>query len=238
MQTQTETEISDQRQRLDAWLADVYSRQPELQKNGELEAGYPYWGEIETIVGRAFDQQAVRQLSAASVRSLLFFVSRSDECGCIIAWLRPGTGTPFSNIGNLTYDDFVFLCDKALAEPDDFCDYQLVACFQKLAVLNDQDEGLLERFFYLKADSYTRRMVIHAFAKFSHRKAIPLVEQLWSTDDCEFAKLTCLCSLEPFPEARALLSDYIKQYQDRFPMADEDCRRTHVDRLLMAIGGK
>ncbi|MCA9035953.1 MAG: hypothetical protein KDA91_12535 [Planctomycetaceae bacterium] len=238
MQTQTETEISDQRQRLDAWLADVYSRQPELQKNGELEAGYPYWGEIETIVGRAFDQQAVRQLSAASVRSLLFFVSRSDECGCIIAWLRPGTGTPFSNIGNLTYDDFVFLCDKALAEPDDFCDYQLVACFQKLAVLNDQDEGLLERFFYLKADSCTRQMVIHAFAKFSHRKAIPLVEQLWSTDDCEFATLACLCSLEPFPEARALLSDYIKQYQDRFPMADEDCRRTHVDRLLMAIGGK
>ena len=238
MQTQAETEISDQHKRLADWLADAYSRQPDLPKNGEFEAGYPYWGAIETIVGRVFDQQVVRQLSAASVRSLLFFVSRSDECGCIIAWLRPERGAPFSNIGNLTYDDFVFLCEKALAEPDDFCDYQLVTCFQKLAFLSEQEEGLLERFFCLKTDSYTRRMVVHAFAKFSNRKAIPLIEQLWSTDDCEFAKLSCLCSLEPFPEARALLSDYLKQYQDDFPIADEDYRRTHVDRLLMAIDDK
>ncbi|WP_339613163.1 hypothetical protein [uncultured Rubinisphaera sp.] len=236
MQTQTETVISDQRKQLDAWLADSYSRQPDLPKNGELEAGYPNWGEIETVVSRVFNQQSVRQLSAASVRSLLFFISRSDECGCIIAWLRPETDTPFSDIGNLTYDDFAFLCEEALSEPDDFCDYQLVTCFQKLAVLSDHDEDLLERFFYKKMDSYTRRMVIYAFAKFRYRKAIPLIKQLWSTDDCEFAKLSCLYSLEPFPEARDLLSRYLKEYQDRFPIADEEYRRTHVDRL-MAIEG-
>ena len=237
MQTRTETQISEQRQRLDAWLSDAYSRQPDVPKNGELEAGYPHWGEIETIVGRVFDQQVVRQLSPASVGSLLFFISRSDECGCIIAWLRPDTGTPFSNIGNLTYDDFVFLCEKSLCAPDDFCDYQLVTCFQKLAVLNANDEELLEGFFSRKTDSYTRRMVVQAFAKFRHRKAIPLIQQLWSTDQCEFAKLSCLCSLEHFIEARALLSGYLKEYQDRFPVAEEDYRRAHVDRL-MAIEGK
>jgi len=34
-----------------------------------------------------------------------------------------------------------------------------------------------------------------------------------------------------------LLSGYLKEYQDRFPVADEDYRRTHVDRLR-AIEGK
>ncbi len=235
MRTQTENQISEQRQRLNAWLSDAYSRHPFVAKNGELEAGYPYWGEIETLVGRIFDEQVVRQLSPASVASLLFFISRSDECGRIIAWLRPFTGTPFSNIGNLTYDDFVFLCEKAISDPDDFCDYQLVTCFQKLAVLNANDEKLLEDFFSTKTDSYTRRMVVHAFAKFRHRNAVPLIQQLWSTDECEFAKLSCLYSLEPFIEARTLLNGYLKEYQDRFPVGEEDYRRAHVDRLMAIV---
>lgn len=237
MQTQLEAEISDQRQRLDSWLSDAYSRQPDAPKNGELEAGYPCWSQIGTLVGRVFDEQVIRQLPVTCLRSLLFFISRSDECGCIIAWFRPETGTPFSNIGNLTYDDFIFLCENALSEADDFCDYQLVTCFQKLVVISANDESLLEGFFHRKTDSYTRRMVVHAFAKFRHRKAIPLIQQLWSTDECEFAKLSCLYSLEPFVEARDLLSGYLKEYQDRFPVAEKDYRRTHIDRL-MAIEGK
>ncbi|TWT62742.1 hypothetical protein [Rubinisphaera italica] len=64
MQTRIETEISDQRQRLDSWLSEAYSREPDAPKNGELEAGYLYWGQIETLVGRVIDEQVVRHLCA------------------------------------------------------------------------------------------------------------------------------------------------------------------------------
>ena len=237
MQTKIENDVSYQRQQLDVWLSDVYSQCPEAPKNGELEAGYPNWGQVETLVGRIFDKQLVSQLSRVAVRSLLFFISRSDECGRIIAWLCPETGTPFSNIGKLSYDDFACLCAQALAEPDDFCDYQLVNCFQKLPDLSPDDEALLEAFFHSKTDSYTRRMVVHAFAKFRLGKTIPLIRQLWNTDNCEFAKLSCLYSLEPFPESRDLFSHYLKEYQDRFPVTEEKYRVTHVERLL-AVEGK
>lgn len=229
--TQIESEFVNERRKLDAWLNDAYSDWPDVPFNGEHDAGYPNWGDIETLVGRVFDERLTTKLSNDAVRSLLFFISRSDECGCIIAWLSTRTETPLSGIGDLTYDDFIFLCTKALAEPDDFCDYELVACFQKLSNLNANDETILRRFFDTKTDSYTRRLVVHACAKFQLAATIPMVEQLWATDDCEFAKISCLYSLEPFPEFRSLFDRYVIEYQSLFPTAEADYRQTHMEQF-------
>lgn len=184
------------------------------------------------MIAQIFDTRVTSKLSDDAVRSLLFFISRSDECGCIIAWLSTTTGTPLCGIADLTYDDFVFLCDRSVTEPDDFCDYQLVACFQKIDTLCTDDQTLLKRFFHSKKDSYTRRLVVHAFAKFQLADAIPLIEQLWAADDCEFAKISCLYSLEPFPEFRSLFDRFLIEYQTLFPVAEADYRQTHMERFL------
>ncbi len=224
-----ENAIADQRQQLDSWLADAYAAWPNASFNGEHDAAYPNWGDVENLATQIFDNRLTSRLSDDGIRSLLFFIARSDECGRIIAWLYTTTGTPFSGVGDLTYDDFVFLCNHSVSEPDDFCDYQLVACFQKLETLNADDQALLKKFFHSKTDSYTRRLAVHAFAKFKLPDAIPLIEQLWTTDDCEFAKISCLYSLEPFPEFRSLFDRFLIEYQSSFPVAEADYRQTHME---------
>lgn len=235
MYPEIENTVASERQRLDLWLSDAYARYPDTPKNGELEAGYPYWDEVEILMGRIFDEQMIVHLSFEAVQSLLFFISRSDELGRIIAWIHTETGTPFSNIGQLSYDDFIFFCQRALAAPDDFCDYQFVNCFQKMTDLSPNDESLLEDFFQRKTDSYTRRLVIHALARFQRPKTIPLIHQLWVADDCEFAKLSCLYSLGPFPESRDLFRRYLNEYKERFPEPNANYRKKVLERLLAII---
>ncbi|MEZ6130352.1 MAG: hypothetical protein R3C59_16840 [Planctomycetaceae bacterium] len=228
---QIESQIADERRKLDSWLADAYTAWPDASFNGEHDAGYPNWGDVENLAAQVFDNRLTSKLSDGCVRSLLFFISRSDECGRIVGWLYTTTGTPLSGIGDLTYDDFIFLCNRAVSQPDDFCDYQLVACFQKLETLNTEDQALLKSFFHAKADSYTRRMVVHAFAKFTLADTVSLIEQLWATDDCEFAKISCLYSLEPFPECRSLFDRFLVEYQSSFPVAEADYRQVHMQRF-------
>jgi len=198
---------------------------------GEHDASYPNWHEIETLVGEIFDDCRMSHLSSNAVRSILFFISRSNELGRIIGWLYPNAGTQLSGVGKLTYNDFIYLCEQALVEPDDFGDYQLVACFQKLDSLTDCDMAILKQFFETKTDSYTRRLVVHAFAKFQLPETIPLIKQLWASDNCEFAKISCLYSLEPFPESRMLFDRYLMQYQSLFPTRDADYRQTNMERF-------
>ena len=69
-------------------------------------------------------------------------------------------------------------------------------------------------------------------AKFKLPETVSLVEQLWATDDCEIAKLSCLYSLEPFPEARSLFEHFLKEYQSLFPASEADYRQAHMQRLL------
>lgn len=228
---QLETEIAIERNKLDAWLTESYSHMPNTPYYGEHDASYFGWSEIESLVGTIFDNNLTTKLSDCAVRSLLFFISRSDELGWLIGWLYPNTGTQLSGVGNLTYDDFIFLCERAVAEPDDFCDYQLVACFQKQHKLSDSDKALLHRFFDTKTYSYTRRLVVHAYAKFQLPETIALIENLWATDDCEFAKLSCLHSLESFPESITLFNRYLLQYESQFPINETDYRQSHMDRF-------
>jgi hypothetical protein len=226
-----EIQIVSEREKLDSWLMNSYAHRPDKTFHGENDASYPGWYEIEKLVGKIFDNVLTTKLSDNAVRSLLFFIARSDEIGRIIGWSYPNTGTQLSGVGNLTYEDFVFLCERAITEPDDYCDYQLVACFQKLNELTHNDLALLRLFFNTKTYSYTRRVVVHAFAKFKLPEAITLIENLWATDECEFAKLSCLHSLGTFPESRPLFDRYLLQYQSQFPIHEADYRKSHMERF-------
>lgn len=223
-----ETEIARERVDLDAWLAESYAGIEGQRYYGERDASYDGWGKIESLVGRVFDQSLTQQLNQASIESLLFFISRSDEIGCIIAWLSKGP--PFSGCGNLSYPDFLFLCEQALLRPDDFCDYQLASCFRKCESLGDREIAILQRFFR-KNYSYTRRTVLHVFEHFGLPQLVELATILWQTDDCEFAKLSCLHALKTVSAARDIFDAYLKEYQNTFDIGAEDYRQSHMRQL-------
>lgn len=225
-----EEDIARKRADLDAWLAETYAGRESERYSGELDASYAQWTAIETLAGSVFDQERLQHLSPAAIDSMLFFISRSDECGRIIAWLTLKKGSPLSHCGKLRHPDFLFLCEQALQRKDDDCDYQLVTCFQKCESLDEQAVGLLQRFFHKQA-SYTRRMVLHVFEHFAHPQAIPLAVHLWESDDCEFAKLSCLYALKKFPEAKEQFELYLQEYQNAYDVEAEEYRRTHMRRL-------
>ncbi len=222
-----EQDIARERVDLDAWLAESYAGIESQRYNGERDAGYEGWGRVESLVGRVFDLALTQQLNPSCVESILFFISRSDELGHIIAWLTPG---PFSGCGNLSYPDFLFLSERAVARPDDFCDYQLVCCFFKCESLVNREIELLHQFFR-KRDSYTRRMVLHVFEHFALPQVVDLATNLWQTDDCEFAKLSCLHALKAMPDAKELFEAYLQEYQNTFDIDAENYRQSHMRKL-------
>ena len=195
-----------------------------------MDASYRGWPSIEAIVGAVFDQNLTQQLSKSSLDALLFFISRSDECGRIIAWLSTMTGSSFSVCGDLSYQDFVFLSEQALAYEDDYCDYQLAASFRKCESLDERAISILNQFFR-KQESYTRQTVIHVFQHFGLPETIELAIELWRTDDCEFAKLSCLHALKHFPNAKPVFDGYLKEYQNMYDVHSEDDRLSHMRQL-------
>jgi hypothetical protein len=223
-----ENEIARERGDLDAWLAESYAGIEDQRYYGERDASYDGWGRIESIVGRVFDAALTQRLSAASVESLLFFISRSDELGRIIAWLS--NEPPFSWSGNLSYPDFLFLSEQAVIRPDDFCDYQLASCYQKCGSLGDCEIDVLRRFFQ-KRDSYTRRTVLHVFEHFRMPEVVDLATALWQSDDCEFAKLSCLHALKTMPDARHIFDAYLREYRKTFDVDAEEYRQSHIRQL-------
>ena len=230
-----ESEIARERGELDAWLAESYTGIEDQRYYGERDASYEAWARIESLVGRIFDDALTRRLDRASVESVLFFISRSDEIGSIVAWLSDEP--PFSWCGNLSYPDFLFLSEQALVRPDDHCDYQLASCYRKCDSLGDREIGTLQRFFQ-KRDSYTRRTVLHVFEHFGLPQVVDLATTLWQTDDCEFAKLSCLHVLRTVPDARHLFDAYLREYRNTFDVDAEDYRQSHMRQLTArAVGG-
>ena len=225
-----EHDIARKRRELNEWLAAAYSGEVERQYCGEMDAGYPHWIDIQTLAGSVFDLGLAQRIGKSSIDSLLFFISRSDEIGVIIAWLSPIVGTPLSGCGNLSYPDFVYLCEQALIRNDDYCDYQLAACFRKRDFLDDRAISVVHRFFN-KNDSYTRRMALHTFEHFSLPQAVELAQELWHTVDCEFAKLSCLHALKRFPDAKLLFDRYLQDYRNTYDVDAEDYRRSHMLQL-------
>ena len=233
--TQTiEGEIARERADLDAWLAESYAGREDQRYYGENDASYDDWGRIDSVVGRVFDQALTQRLSKASVDSVLFFISRSNEIGRMIAWLSKGP--PFSWCGDLSHPDFLFLSEQALLRPDDDCDYQLASCFRKCDSLGHREIDILQGFFR-KRDSYTRRTVLHAFEHFGLPQVVDLATTLWQSDDCEFAKLSCLHALKNVPDARHTFDAYLQEYRSTFDVDAADYRRSHMRQLTAGRAG-
>jgi len=227
-----EDQIFQQRKKIDAWLLEAYADKPDQCYYGEMDASYPDWGDVERLVGSIFDEGLLTKLSDRATGDILFFISRGEELGRILGWFLSNFEHPLSGVGKLSHSDFIFLCNCALRQKDDFCDYQLVCCFQKQTTINEYEERVIHDFFHKKTDSYTRRMAIHTLAKFKCRSVVDLIKNLWGTDDCEFAKLSCLHSLEPFVESQVLFRKFLSEYQVAFPIEAANYRQVHMKRLL------
>jgi hypothetical protein len=135
-----------------------------------------------------------------------------------------------SGCGNLSYPDFLFLCEQAIARPDDYCDFQFAACYGKLESLGEREIDVLQRFFQ-KRDSYTRRTVLHVFQQFGLPQVVDLATTLWQTDNCEFAKLSCLHALKTVPTARHIFDAYLQEYQTTFDINAQEYRQSHIRQL-------
>ncbi len=223
-----EAAIAEHRVRLDRWLAQTYGSQQPLNYNGEVDCDYEYWGTIETMVGNLFDRRLTQHVSQVSLDSLMFFISRNEEVGCIIAWLS--RGGPFSGVGDLTVSDFLYLCDASLSRPEDYSDYQLAACFHKVPELSRRHIDLVLRFF-ARDDAYTKRMAIDVLAAKQYDDIPSLAEQLWSHDDCEFSKLSCLYALKETDNGSSLFNRYLTQFKELFDIDASKHLPTHIKRL-------
>jgi hypothetical protein len=224
-----ERRIAGEREKLDTWLRGAYADCEELRYCGEMDASYRNWGNIEALVGQVFTSGTLTQLSRGAVDSILFFISRSDEIGCIIAWL--GIDSRFSGCGDLSYADFSFLAGESLRRAEDYCDYQIAACYRNLQQLSDGDVNVLKKFF-CRTDSYTRRVALHSLQHFRHPDTVELARQLWHSSDCEFAKLSCLEALKAFPEARSLFDRFLAEYRDTYDIAAKEYRQSNLRYLL------
>jgi len=227
--TTLEAAIADHRVKLDAWLNGRYDLpHGEREYISEHDCSYEYWGDIENTVGAVFDAGLTQSLSPTSLDSLLFFASRNDECGGIVAWL--GRIGPFSNVGDLTLDDFLFLCTAALVRPEDYVDYQLLNCFHKLPSLDQQHiETILD--FFARDYAYTKRVAIEVLAAKGFPDIPQLAQQLWAYDDCEFTKLSVLHALKQSESSPSLLADYLSEFKSRYDVDAHDYLQSHMEEL-------
>ncbi len=218
------------RRDLDRWLTSSYEGREEQKYYGENDASYPQWATIENVVGTVFDKQEVRQLEKDCQEAILFFISRSDELGCIIRWLATEPGSPLSGCGRLSESDFRFLCEKSLDLPEDYSDYQLASCFEKFAVLKPEYSRILLQFFN-RRNSYTRRRSLHSLARLRYPGIIDLAAALWASDDCEFAKLSCLYTLKGASGGKQLFEKFLFEFEATYDVANSTYLPGHIERL-------
>jgi hypothetical protein len=228
--SEIEVLIRESRGDLDRWLASSYEGREELKYYGENDASYPQWATIEKVVGSIFDNQSGQQLGKDCQEAILFFISRSDEIGCIIRWLSTEPGSPLSGCGRLTESDFLFLCEKSLELPEDYSDFQLASCFEKFTVLKPEYERVLLRFFN-RNGSYTRRRSLHSLARLAYPGIIDLAAKLWASDDCEFAKLSCLYTLKEAAGGKQLFEKFLVEFESTYDVANSAYLPGHVERL-------
>ena len=124
------------------------------------------------------------------------------------------------------HPDFLFLCEEAIVRPDDYCDYQLVSCYEKCESLGDREIDILSGFS--KAGLHTRRMVLHVFERFRLPHVVDLATTLWQTDDCEFAKLSCLDALRRCPTRGTSSMPIFRNTENTFDVGAEDYRQSHM----------
>jgi len=226
---QIESTLRNCRRDLDRWLTSAYEGREGEKYHGEMDASYPDWGEIENVVGEVFDHQSVQQLDRDCQDAILFFIARSNEIGCIIRWLSVVPGSSLSGCGRLSEPDFLFLCEKSLDLPEDDSDYQLASCFRKFTHLKPDYERLLLRFF-LRKDSYTRRIALQSLAHLSFSGIVELAAQLWASDDCAFARLDCLYTLKEVEGGTPLFESFLGEFEATYAGAGRSLAG-HLERL-------
>ena len=210
-----EEKISKYRKKLDQWLSDSYGDEYG-NFNGEHDIDYDGWVEIENLLKEPFESNRLKSLSEACLNDILFFISRSEEGGRIIAWLYPDQ-KQLSNIADLPFENFIVLCEHALKSTDDYCDYQFANCFQKFENLTPKLEKLLIGFFKKKY-IYTKRLSLISLAKHKFPELERYIVELWETND-EWAGLNCIhalktsgCNDDLFKKYRAILLNSNDKY--------------------------
>lgn len=188
-----EIEIENHKTALDLWLRESYG-DSYGDFYGEHDISYENWDAIEAVLKIAFEEVDLAGLSDSCLNNILFFVSRSDEGGRIIAWLYPSSQR-LSNIADISMSNFICLCKHALKSKDDYCDYQLASCFRKFHSLTADQEEILIGFFN-KNYIYTKRIALIGLAEHKAPNIEKYVTQLWELrDQEEWAGLTCLEAL-------------------------------------------
>lgn len=181
-------QIKIEHNKLDLWLKENYE-EAYGDFYGEMDASYPDWESIEILFERIIKQDELKNLSDQDLTSILFFISRSNELGRMIAWLSQNNN--LSNIAALTTEQFLLLSRHAVTQKDDDCDYQLANCFKKIPHSNPEIITLLLGFFNKKA-SYTKRIALYGLAAHQYPELVKIVINLWNTTDDDWAKLDCL----------------------------------------------
>ena len=141
-----------------------------------------------------------------------------------------GPGGPLSGCGTLREAGCLFLCEKSLGLAEDDSDYQLACCFKKFTTRKPEYEDLLLRFFERK-DSYTRRCSLGSLAHLGFPGLVDLVVKLWTSDDCEFAKLDCLYTLQETPGAGELFENYLAEFEANYDVANSEHLPGHIEWL-------
>ncbi|MCW9027612.1 MAG: hypothetical protein OQJ80_01655 [Kangiella sp.] len=218
-----EKDIEGKRIALEQWLREVYG-ESYGDFFGERDIGYDHWDGIEGILKTAFEDENLERFSEACLDNILFFISRGEEGGRIIAWFRPDNRS-LSNIADLKIKNFVVLCKHALKSGEDYCDYQLAYCFHKLESLSKDMEKILLDFFKKKA-IYTKRLALVSLTKHRVANLENYIIELWDTKD-EWAGLNCLealkvsgCNDELFKQYKKVLlnsnDEYIRENAEKF----------------------
>ncbi len=221
--TELEKEIQDCRAELEKWLHEVYG-ESYGDFYGEQDIGYDHWESIEKVLKRVFESSNLGEVSDSSLDDILFFISRSDEGGRIIAWLHPNA-TPLSHIADLRIDNFILLCEHALKSDEDFCDYQLAYCFHKFEQLSKDLEELLLRFFK-KKEIYTKRLALISMTKHRIVNLERYISELWETED-EWAGLNCLDALK----ASGCNNELFQQYKEVLLNSSDEYIRANAEKI-------
>lgn len=74
-------------------------------------------------------------------------------------------------------------------------------------------------------------MALHSLAHFRHPSVSELAVELWSTDSCEFAKLSCLHVLKETHGAEAIFDKLMHEYRAAYDVDAESYRQSHIHAL-------
>lgn len=200
-----ESKLNEHVKNFHKWVKDTYT--PEEIANGHVDdPGYSGWNAVEKDIAILFNEFDVRALTETAIGDLLYLIGRNWDLGWIINWLTTNT-KQLSNVGDLTEEEFYYLCQKALDCDDEDAQCQFPANFKKFESLTPQREQLLLAFCRSK-HIYTHRVALGSLLHLEYPKMEELIIEAWDTGD-EWARIDCLWML------KELKSPLLEQFEER-----------------------